>query len=291
MHFKIAGFKVHASAVLGAAALACLAAYVAFRASLFGVAAFLFLVSAIAADVLLGDAPLGSKKEKRELKKLALEIGVTAAVAVAAWVALCLALQTSSPLNVVTSCSMLPALERGDFIILQGEGTKAQEVSVDFPLSSAFTRPNNLFFFDGWQPRPFANYSLSHCVRIPVSGVASENFSSEPQGCTSGININGVFFNARNNNDIIVYESNVPGAGLIIHRVLARIRAPDGVYYVTKGDNNLAADQQGGMILVPESAVKGRVVGRIPFIGYFKLLLFLQFDFPQGCDKTLRYLN
>ena len=106
-----------------------------------------------------------------------------------------------------------------------------------------------------------------------------------------GVEVNGVYFPARNENDVVVYEAQPAEYGLIIHRVLAKINASDGVFYLTKGDNNAAADQQSGISLVPESAVKGRVIGRIPFIGYFKLLLFLQFDFPPGCDRNLKYLD
>ncbi|MFH0973912.1 MAG: hypothetical protein V1817_03965, partial [Candidatus Micrarchaeota archaeon] len=109
--------------------------------------------------------------------------------------------------------------------------------------------------------------------------------------CVSGVEVNGVYFPARNDNDVVVYEAQPAEYGLIIHRVLAKISASDGVFYLTKGDNNAAADQQSGISLVPESTVKGRVIGRIPFIGYFKLLLFLQFDFPPGCDRNIKYLD
>jgi signal peptidase I len=313
MHFEVLGFKVHAAAALGVLALACLAAYVAFRSSVFGIAFLVFLLGAIAADLFLGNAPLGSKKEKRELRKLALEIGVTVSVAVAAWAALCVALQTSSPLNVVTSCSMLPVLERGDFVILQGGGVKAPETGVSLPLSQAFTRNVvmdareqgkryylaystflNGFGASGMQAESFANYSFSNCVRVPLGGASGAAGTSAGAGdleaCTSGVEVNGVFFSAANDNDVVVYEAQPAQYGLIIHRVLAKIKAPDGVFYLTKGDNNLFADQQLGISVVPESAVKGRVIGRIPLLGYFKLLLFMQFDFPEGCDKTLRRL-
>ncbi|MEM0475910.1 MAG: S26 family signal peptidase [Candidatus Norongarragalinales archaeon] len=315
MRFKIGGLKIHVAAVFGASALACLAAYIAFRAPLFGAAALAFLLSAIAADLLFGNIAAGGEKEKsgRELKKLALEIGATAAVAVAAWLALCFALQTSSPLNVVTSCSMLPRLERGDFIILQGGGIKAQEVQVPFRLSETFTQPTILdarkqgkryslaystFLLDeNGKPHSFANYSFADCVKVPLDtpfGLSVNGASTESEAleaCASGVSVNNVFFSAANENDVVVYEAQPSQYGLIIHRVLARIRAPDGVFYLTKGDNNQFADQQLGINVVPESAVKGRVVARIPFIGYFKLLLFLQFDFPAGCDSMLRYFN
>jgi hypothetical protein len=208
---------------------------------------------------------------------------------------------------------MLPSLERGDFVVLQGGGVNAFEASVPFRLRNAFTQSVALdargqgkryyltystFLVDeDGEPGSFANYSFADCVRVPLgssanAASAATAASGELQACASGASVNGVFFDARDNeNDVVVYEAQPAQYGLVIHRVLARLRAPDGVFYLTKGDNNQFADQQLGISVVPESAVKGRVIGRIPFVGYFKLLLFGQFEFPPGCDSTLRYLN
>jgi hypothetical protein len=320
MRFKLFGFKIHSSLVLGAAALLCLAAYVSLHSPVFGVAAVALLVVAVAVDLLFSGEGEGaraggknSRKPRGEWKRLAIEVGATIAVAVAAWLALCVALQTSSPLNVVTSCSMLPSLERGDFVVLQGGGVNAFEASVPFRLRNAFTQSVALdargqgkryyltystFLVDeDGEPGSFANYSFADCVRVPLgssanAASAATAASGELQACASGASVNGVFFDARDNeNDVVVYEAQPAQYGLVIHRVLARLRAPDGVVYLTKVDNNQFADQQLGISVVPESAVKGRVIGRIPFVGYFKLLLFGQFEFPPGCDSTLRYLN
>ncbi len=289
MYFEFRGFKIHAAAVLGALALACLAAYASFRASFLGVAALAFLAAAVVVDLFLpaGETKSGKARKDRgqtaqarsDFKKLGIEIGLTIAIAIAAWLGLCFFLQTSSPLNVVTSCSMLPNLQRGDFIILQGGGVTTQEVVLPFSISKAS-----------------AKYYISNCVWLPLGGSQNaENAETAGSGtqfkCVSGVEVNGVYFPARNENDVVVYEAQPAEYGLIIHRVLAKINASDGVFYLTKGDNNAAADQQSGISLVPESAVKGRVIGRIPFIGYFKLLLFLQFDFPPGCDRNLKYLD
>lgn len=286
MHFKIAGFKIHLAALLALLFVVVLFAYVTLRASFLGVVALFLLVAAVFSDLLPGgetDREHKGKKTKAggasgssasgEWKKLALEICVTLVVAVAAWFALCFALQTSSPLNVVTSCSMLPNLERGDFIILQGGDVKAPQVVLSTPLSQAS-----------------AKYFLSQCAAVTL-GVGNNGSNGDVGDCVSGVEVNGVFFPSRNDNDIVVYDAGAHG--LIIHRVLAKIVATDGTYYLTKGDNNRVVDQQPGTGIypVPQDAVKGRVIGRIPFLGYFKLLLFFQFDFPPGCDSTLKYLG
>ena len=323
---EITGFKIPASLVLGVLCLASLAAYVSFQSSIFGVVAFVLLVAAIAADLFLSGSSESEseRKEKtektektdsgRDYKKLAIEIGVTLAVALVAWFGLSFALQTSSPLNVVTSCSMLPVLQRGDFIVLQGGGVNAFEANVSFPLGNAATQSialdarkqgkryylhytTILDYSNGSVSvqASFANYSFVDCIRVPLSGGAGSGAGNDSnaglEACTSGVTVDRIVFEASNSNDVIVYEAQPPEYGLIIHRVLAKLKAPDGVFYLTKGDNNQFADQQLGISVVPESAVKGRVVTRIPLVGYFKLLLFMQFEFPQGCDYTLKRLN
>jgi len=228
MRLKIAGFKIHASIVLGVLSLASLAAYASLRSAVLGAAAFVLLVGAVAADLFFGgDAPLGArgtggrrtgarggKRGKSEWRKPVFEIGVTLSVAVAAWLALCFALQTSTPLNVVTSCSMLPALERGDFIILQGGGVKAREAAVPFTLGGAETKPVVLdarqqgkryyFAYSTFLPAgagagaaqsSFANYSFADCARVPLGGgEAGELEAGGLEACASGVEVNGVFF-------------------------------------------------------------------------------------------------
>jgi len=210
---------------------------------------------------------------------------------------------------------MLPVLQRGDFIVLQGGGVNAFEANVSFPLGNAATQSIALdarkqgkryylrytTILDSSNglapasaPASFANYSFSDCVRVPLSsgsGNAINDSGAGLEACTSGVTVDKVVFEASNSNDVIVYEAQPPEYGLIIHRVLAKLKASDGTFYLTKGDNNQFADQQLGISVVPESAVKGRVVTRIPLVGYFKLLLFMQFEFPQGCDSTLKRLN
>jgi len=74
--------------------------------------------------------------------------------------------------------------------------------------------------------------------------------------------------------DIIVFDARgLPGwttapSEPIVHRVIAK-RYDSGWFFFTKGDANPSHD--GGW--VPESRVIGIVVGRIPYIGWVKILL------------------
>jgi signal peptidase I len=53
-------------------------------------------------------------------KKSIVDIGIALGIAIAFWIILVIVLQTSSPIDAVASCSMLPALHRGDLVVLHG---------------------------------------------------------------------------------------------------------------------------------------------------------------------------
>ncbi len=66
-------------------------------------------------------------------KKSLIDVGIALAVVAVFWVVLAVAMQTTAPLDVVTSCSMLPQLQRGDVVLLHG-----------IPNMSSFLRTNNV---------------------------------------------------------------------------------------------------------------------------------------------------
>ncbi|MDE1860544.1 MAG: S26 family signal peptidase [Candidatus Micrarchaeota archaeon] len=70
-------------------------------------------------------ASLKSRGTKQSLYDIAITIGVIAVI----WVVLILVLQTTSPVDVVASCSMLPNLQRGDLVLLHGIGNMSQFLS------------------------------------------------------------------------------------------------------------------------------------------------------------------
>ena len=231
------------------------------------VAAFVSIVLVFGRDL------LPTEWTKEGVKTAVFETASAFAFAVAAFLAVSFLLQTATPLDVVTSCSMLPVLERGDFIILQGGSVRAQEVESFIPSI------------------PAQDFVKKPCSFSLVNG-------SSVQGlCTVGVKVDNkpVFFNE--SNDILVYEPTVGGQpvppGLIIHRAFAKVKYDGKFYYLTKGDNNPILDQESpapgyrGFDPVPPEKVHGKVLFRIPLLGYFKLFLFLQLAQPAGCDYRL----
>ena len=82
--------------------------------------------------------------------------------------------------------------------------------------------------------------------------------------------------------------------GDIIHRAIVKLEAPSGVYYLTKGDNNNVFDMQFYYPLynkknsvVNQNQIKGKMIGKIPFLGYYKLFLIGSFEESDFCSFVL----
>jgi len=71
--------------------------------------------------------------------------------------------------------------------------------------------------------------------------------------------------------DVIVFKSLRPDP--IIHRIVTKWQAPEGIYFQTKGDHNFVSIQDGGLdeMRVSEKAVIGKALFRIPWLGYIKI--------------------
>lgn len=236
------------------AALVLLAAlYVFSREPFVGLLAFIALLYLLAGELVPGG---GSASEIRSGIE---ETAVALDTALGLWLLLSLSLGTASPLNVVTSCSMRPALDRGDMIILQGGAVKAPLYSTDLPLEQ---------------------------LRVTVRrGECLVNGQSAP--CDRVLEVGGQEFQLSTENDVVVYVPEPRITDLIIHRAALAIDAAGKNYYLTKGDNNQFLDQP-AIRPVSESQVQGKVLLRIPLVGYLKLLMFMQFDNPEGCDTEVR---
>lgn len=242
--------------------LASLAAYLLTIWPPFGmlcIAAFLGLV--------LNDF-INPKKQNKK-RGLLREVVVPIAAALALWLLLTVALQTATPLNVVTSCSMVPVLERGDLIVVQGGNIKAPLIQVNESIDEIKAQINR-----------------STCTAQKRS---KTQISTK---CTSSISIENFTVNTLRaevqNSDVVVYEATPSQYGLIVHRALARIATGKEEFFLTKGDNNQVADQEAGISPVPKEKVQGKVIFRIPLIGYFKLFLYGQFSDPPGCDTLIK---
>ena len=175
-----------------------------------------------------------------------------------------LALGTASPMVIVVSGSMEPLYHRGDVIIMQGisfEQFAGQEIFLNQPLSST----------------PFASFAKTVPENPSFSNpLTAIQFSDGQQ----------LFINKEGS--IVVYFSERIQEP-IIHRIAAKIKAPDGDYLLTKGDspNNYTIDQDCGTISygvpekncitlypVKEEQLQGRALLNVPVVGCVKLWLF-----------------
>jgi len=195
-------------------------------------------------------------KPKRLSAKIAYEIGQIAFAFLLAYVIYVVAgiiLHTSKPAVVVASSSMVPTLHVGDIAIVEGtdfEHIRAPEVDVNEPLR--------------YRTLSEAGIKIIHHGLKAVAIV-----------------VNGKRIPIERNGDIIVYHNEIQNKD-IIHRVVLKIRASDGDYVLTKGDNeqtNFTLDQDCFMgactypYPVPMKNVYGKVIFVIPYIGLIKIWL------------------
>lgn len=174
------------------------------------------------------------------------------------------------PMAIVYSASMEPSLHRGDIVILtKANNLKVEEITINQNISNK-------------DLEEFAD----------VSYYLNEYGLEEAEYLTIGDKNISLLSAINNKNSVIVYPSNVSGKD-IIHRAIVKINANDGVFLLTKGDNhktNTYIDQDCGVDIVDgeitiekpclnlcpikEKDLKGKKLGKIPYIGYIKLVLF-----------------
>src|SRR3989344_5475180 len=189
-----------------------------------------------------------------------------------------LILMTPSPMVIVVSGSMEPVMYRGDVIVMQG------------------VSPENI-------TAEYTELLLPTLRETPMSAFAS----AEGVPPASLFFINGERIPITEKGDVVVYNStSFRNLGQpVIHRVVAKVRAEDGLYLITKGDNNNVTDQDcGGVIAgrpdhecktfypIPADEISGRALFKIPFVGYVKLLIFddltaLIFGCPKNSASVL----
>lgn len=282
----------------------------------FGYLVALAILLLVAEEIVRGVALSGVKAELGETR-------VAVYFALGLWFGAGFLLQTSSPINAIVSCSMLPSMERGDLVILQGGEINAPTVRMSSAEAAAVGKTSTVIYenetFD-------VNGSLfDYCRRVtspaciafkadPPSfaerkgplefryGLCKRFYPSEGkyvyQMCTQSIYYNGEKVTAGNVGDVVVYvpkkDDVFARSGDIIHRVMLKIETPTGEHYVIKGDNNPVADLQifdyrfGGNSLANESQLKGKVLFRVPYLGYFKLFLSGFVEEGESCNSYLR---
>ncbi|MBM3229641.1 hypothetical protein FJZ26_04385 [Candidatus Parvarchaeota archaeon] len=296
------------------------------RHPIFGLGVAISVICLLAVETAVGVKEGGWKNEIKE-------IAVAIVAAVVFWYGLGFVLATPSPLNAIVSCSMLPQLERGDMVILQGGQINAPKISatqtqaealfgkaevygngeflesVDGSVYSFCTNPNNansqactLFRTTPElveERRGDFTFKYSRCERKQ-----GQRIYQVP--CASSVVFGQKEYRTELENDIVVYTPRKneiywlsTGGGDIIHRALLKVDSPQGQYLLTKGDNNEIFDAQyynfayglGNQPAKVEGQYKGKVVVRIPYLGYLKLFIsgLLNPSFfpdPQGCDMV-----
>ena len=175
-------------------------------------------------------------------------------VAYSIYVFLGVILTTSKPAVIVASQSMEPTLWPGDIALVQGvspDSVRAPTVDINIPVHG----------------KPLSS--------TPIQLVRK---GREITGFTVGGNL----IPLEDTGDVIVYYNDVYRLD-IVHRAVLKILAPDGVFFITKGDNrstNPTVDQDCEMgtciylYPVPADNVYGRVLFAVPRIGILKLWLF-----------------
>ncbi len=109
----------------------------------FGVLAFLLVIVILAAEFGSSVKSIGVSKTARDVI-----ISVIAAVLLF-WAIPSILLRTSSPVNVVVSCSMLPSMHRGDLVILHGIGSmRSFLASHDIPTLNISSAAFNSMLFN-----------------------------------------------------------------------------------------------------------------------------------------------
>lgn len=174
-----------------------------------------------------------------------------------------LLLGTQSPMMIVVSASMEPSYHRGDIVVLQGatpENLEGIEMQTGLP---------------SLQGKEFASLATPSYLTEPPKTIESIAFNS---GETIPVTKDG---------SVVVYWSDHMQEP-IVHRVVAKLFAADGLYVLTKGDSSLntTIDQDCGLVLngqpqkncielypVPLNKLQGKVVLQVPLLGCAKLWL------------------
>lgn len=292
------------------------------RQPAFGLIIGLSIFALVAVEVGMGIATGGIGKELKEIL-------IALIVALAVWYGSSFLLNTPAPLDAIVSCSMLPHFDRGDLVILQGASVTAptlqitsdeyKEITsgialVHFPngtkqvngsiVSYCSKNKDDLCSLFLSSPAQFSEergpltFTYARCTKVFT---ASKQEGTTP--CVTSVAYKGTVITENLSNDVIVYQPSKDDfyarSGDIIHRALLKLEVNNITYYITKGDNNPIADIQvfdyatgAGNRPAASSQLKGKVLLRVPYIGFFKLFISGMFIEPTGCDTIFsKYMS
>ncbi len=283
---------------------------------------FGLLLGALIIAMVLLEVRQGAKEHgwKNEI----IDTVIALAVAVVIWYGASFFLNTPSPASAVVSCSMLPNLQRGDFVVIQGAPADAFDILMDeqevaglagdahieykgeqrvvkgsiFSYCNAIADPICDSFYN--KPEEFVEKKGALTYHYSLCTIRREKSESDVP-CVTSVSYNGTSYPVQTTGDTIVYGAGKDEyfslIGDIVHRAYFTVKTPEGrSYYLTKGDNNPILDVQvydyrfglGNNAVNPEE-YKGKVLFRVPYIGYFKLVIsgFLKED--DQCRTQLVY--
>lgn len=303
----------------GAFLLGLLILYLIAPDSLRGILAPLIAIAIFA--IVLMEIREGARS--RGWKEEALDTLKALLFALVLWFGLGFVLQTSSPISAVASCSMLPNLDRGDFVIVQG----GQPVSAyNLTMSSAdfdalrggtadvrydgrafqvkgsmgsFCQVSNDPVCQAFRKDPGAFSESRGPLQFHYT-LCSIRQTGDRVPCVDSLRYQDRDYPVRTSNDILVYSPRPADVyaliGDIVHRTYVVVNVNGNVYYLTKGDNNPILDLQvyhygfdRGNEPIAQDQAKGHVVLRVPWLGYFKLFISGLFANDPNCQRQLVY--
>ncbi len=239
------------------------------------------------------------------------------------WFGLQFILNTSVPISGIVSCSMLPALSRGDMVIVQGSEINGYEINMSKAEFEKINNYDSIVEFDGenfkvkgslysycsqnedtmcnyfyYSPEKFIEKKGNFTFHYAKCDMKYNDGKTMIEPCTIFVDYNGKNYPINLSNDILVY---VPEKGTyfsyvgdIIHRVYFKINVEGDIYYLTKGDNNPILDIQmydynykiGNL---PAKEIHGKKIMQLPYLGYLKLFLSGYFEEYAQCKTNLIY--
>jgi len=261
--------------------------------------------------------------KKHGMKHEALDTVIALGVALGIWFGASFILNTSTPVSAVASCSMLPNLERGDFVIVHGAEIVAEEIEITREELEQLSGDSTVVYNGG--EAVIKGSMFTYCYYFENEAICQEFIDnpekfSEKRGsftfhysscdldlgekkalqpCITKVDYKGKEYRSNFSHDTIVY---VPAKDEyyyprdIVHRVFVKLNVDGSEYYLTRGDNNPILDIQAydysngrGNYPVSKEKVRGKIISRIPILGYLKLAIAGQFGEQPQCETQLTF--
>jgi signal peptidase I len=289
---------------------------------IFGAISFFLIIILVVMEFIVSGNQEGYKKSL-------IELAVAVVIIAALWVSLRYLLNTGDPIDVVPSCSMLPALNRGDLVAIHGVGPGGLRVPIvnvsgaryaamvrnisseslvclSYATESGGTALSQfqqdgyslgLFRFTGSSYQELHGTQAGDLVQYSCGyqPVRFSNGTVENEAYTENISINGTAVHEDLNNSVVIYETVKPdyfyaiGDTFIVHRAYAMLNVSGSYYLLTKGDNNPGLDMQYMNMPINFTDIEGSTLFSVPYLGYFKILLSGQLLQPSGCNSTVQH--